>query len=230
MKTHLASALLLTISASLGCAASSPETLGDERDPQSPIDEAVTKKLPAPAVAMQRLYFPNTSRPLPYAGGSMAWPYPSPGQHVATSAWVFAAQGGTRFSVSVSGYDDGEPLPAAPMSLTVYYLSSGAWKRADSAAAKGFAKISLTPAYDHQWLVVATGDVGGDGNNLEIAVACDDGVDAHGHSVCALAQEPGDVCGTRGNTCDTGLVCDRCGKKSGAGTCATTSAPPCTSP
>ena len=220
--------LLLAFVSVFGCAASSHATTADEQDTQSPTDEAVTKKLPAPAVATQRLYFPNTSKSLPYGGGAMAWPYPASGEHVATSAWVFAAKGGTRFSVSVTGYDDGEGLPAAPMSLTVYYLSGGKWKFADSASTKGLAKISLSPTYDHQWLVVAKGDVGGDGNNLEIALGCDDGVDAGGHSVCALAQEPGDACGTKGNTCDTGLICDRCGAKSGAGTCATSNAPPCT--
>ena len=217
-----------SLSLAVGCAAAhDTSSLDEEVGPeQSSASDAVSKKLPSPAVATQRLYFPNSTSALPYLGGAVAWPYPAAGETKVTSHWVFSAKGGTSFDVSLAAYDDGDGIPDAKLSLTVYYLYDGKWTRWHSKTGKGSIALTLSPAYPHQYLITATGDVGSDSNNLEIRLGCDSGVDAAGHSLCALAQEPGDACGgiaASAFSCDDQLFCDfgaSCGKGDVQGKCA----------
>lgn len=214
-------AIVASLSLLAGCAASHDAATDDGPVADEPSQEALsTKKYPLPAVATQHLYFPNTSAPLPYLGGSKAWPYPAPGETTVKSAWVFGALGGTTFELYVQGYDDGDLLADAPMSLTVYYLYGGHWRKYASAKGKGTAKLTVSPTYAHQWMVLANGDVGSDSNNLEIGLSCDSGVDSNGHSLCAVALEPGDAC--TGTGCDVNLFCDHGSACIGAGKCTPT--------
>lgn len=222
LRPLVAPIVVASLAVSLGCAAAHNRPSVDEEGVAEQPGEALGKKLPAPAIDVQRLYFPNETKlgTLPYGGGQAAWPYPAAGESKVASYWVFGAAGGSTFDVSVSAFTDGEPISDAPVSFTVYYLYGGKWRKYRSAKGKGSTMVTLAPAYDHQWMIAASGDVGDDGNNLEIALHCDDAADGAGHSGCAIAPQTGDACDGKASKCDAQLFCDygaSCGK---VGSCA----------
>lgn len=227
LRALLTSLALGSLAFGAGCAAAHDHASAEENVAEEPSEAlSSSSKLPAPAVATQRLYFPNTTTALPSLGGSKAWPYPIAPATTVASYWVFGAKGGSTFDVTVSALQDGDAITTAPVSASIYYLSRGRWRKYRGVSGTGTVATTLTPSYDHQWLVLAKGDVGSSENNLEVALGCTDGSNGAGHSLCALAQQPADACGglaASAFVCDGGLFCDygaTCGTGDQQGKCA----------
>ena len=209
MNSYLRSLAFLPLSAAVlfGCAASHDEAAVDEQS--SDTEGAVkTAKLPAPAVASQRLYFDDAQPAYLTDDAPLAY-------------WVFGAKAGHEFKVSVVATTDGTTVDANPVGFKLYYLLSGRWTLLKSVdGPKGEAVFKYTAKYDHQYLIEAGSAT--KPTQIQLSVGCAGG----DHSACALAQEPGDFCGgiAAGHfKCDEGLFCqfaaNTCGAGDAGGTC-----------
>jgi hypothetical protein len=211
MNSFLRSLALLPFAAALlaGCAATHDDGSLDEEQ-QGEGAEAILSsgKLPAPAVASQRLYFdaPQSA----YLTDDVPLTY-----------WVFGAKAGHEFKTSVVATTDGHTVDANPVGFKLYYLLAGKWRLLKSVdGPSGAAVFKFTARYDHIYMVEAgsaTKPV-----QIQLSVGCAGG----DHAACALAQQPGDFCGgiAAGRfKCDSGLFCqyaaNTCGAADAGGTC-----------
>jgi hypothetical protein len=206
MRSFLRPLAVLPFAAALlaGCAATHDDGSTDEQ-PGEGAEAIRSAKLPAPAVASQRLYF-DAPQPA-YLTDDAPLTY-----------WVFGAKAGHEFKTSVVATTDGHTVDANPVGFKLFYLLGNRWQLLKSVdGPSGEAVFKFTAKYDHVYLIEAgsaTKPV-----QIQLSVGCD-------HAACALAQQPGDFCGgiAAGHfKCDDGLFCqfapNTCTHPDAGGTC-----------
>ena len=208
MNSILRSLVFLPLSAIALFACAATHDGAAVEDEQSEGTAGAVTKLPAPAVASQRLYF-----------GAPQSAYLT--DDAPLSYWLFGAKAGHEFKASVVATSDGHTVDAKPVGFKLYYLLGNRWQLLKSVdGASGEAVFKFIARYDHQYLIEAAS--GTKPTEIQISVGCAGG----DHAACALAQQPGDFCGgiAAGHfKCDAGLFCqfaaNTCGAADQGGTC-----------